>query len=736
MIWVLMCVTALAVMWLGHMEWSSDWEDVQEIKHECLRLAARHAVEQQKTSEAAPVPIPLPADMSGEGGVRVTAQTSESLSLEVVAEPGDRGRAASEGIQIELAEPLDMVSAHSGLAFTVATEADVSPELRIGCRLRSRGDDYVARIQPIVPALSRWGDNPHEVYLDWSFLDYADVEEAIRVLRAVDVIEITMASKRRAPERGASAGPRSGAFTISDLRLVDYLKGSYDPSRQWREFDEDSQKWRAAPKRDLTLQHRCQEVTGIVAQFGGDRGVQSAIDALDMAARTQCWDGSFLDGRRGPVTVASGEFTFGFTLYGLLCGYEALEQQRHSALDETVQVGPASGPRRFFYQRMFYRGAMARTIVSLSDHRDDIIGRNTLVAGANRVLGYVIAMRMIADALTDEDRKAEVLARYGPAMQEVAAAQGQFSGGFPLLGEGDRYEGRGIHYDAGYVRTHMDWLVLGVRRTGDPLLVQMLERYQTVFGAAMDETGAGILPMISERHPHNRSVRLILPDATAQIGQEYGLPVIAQWGHNCSKALASADSQGQRNHFLYASRIRGYPLGAHISILLDDLAAAPKPKDLGYLFPRQFPVWSSRLYTKDGELVRTSATRIHPDGSQETDFRIEVGEYPVTVGVPVRISSPDGVVTATADHLSGWPALLPSGAAADLSGDVAATRVVLGQPFSVRLEGPTHVIATGPAVRLPKEAGGGEVPFRAELTLTPERPGLHVELTVLRAAEG
>ena len=140
------------------------------------------------------------------------------------------------------------------------------------------------------------------------------------MLKSVDTIEITAASVKRAPQRGASDEARSAKFVLSDLRLVDYLNGSYDPSRRSLRFDTAAGKWAAGGALDLTLQHRTQEVTGIVAAHGGQAGIQSAIDSLDMAARTQCWDGSWLDGRRGAVTVASGEYTFGFTLYGLLCG--------------------------------------------------------------------------------------------------------------------------------------------------------------------------------------------------------------------------------------------------------------------------------------------------------------------------------------------------------------------------------------------------------------------------------
>jgi len=579
----------------------------------------------------------------------------------------------------------------------------------------------------------RPGDNPHEIYLDWAFLDYEDEHEAVQILSRVQAIELTVAGRRRAPQRGASASPQAGKFVISDLRLVDYLRGSYDPSRQWLEFDENTQTWRSGDGRDLTLQHRCQEVTGLVARFGGPDGPASAVDALDMAARTQCWDGSFLDGRRGPVTVASGEFTFGFTLYGLLGGYTLLEEQNHPALDEEIVLGPVSMTRREAYQRMFYRGAMARTAAPITDYRDDIIGRNTLETGANRVLGYAIAMRMIADVLSDEQRKKEVLTYYQPLMQEIVDAQGRFSGGFPVLGEGDRYRGKGIHYDAGYVRTHMDWLVLGARRTRDPLLLKMIERYQVVFEAAMDESGRGILPMVSERHQGRRSVRLVLPDATAQLGLENGLPIIAQWGYNCSVAAWGKDRTADRNHFTSAATARGYRLGAHMSILVDDMAPEPIPRDIGYLFPRQFPIWSSRLYTKDGRLMRTSRTCIRPDGTTSNDFTIEVGEYPVTVGVPVMIRSPHGIVYAVADSLTGWPRLVPRGSAIIISGDVSA-KGSLGDTFSFTLNSTTHVVITGPEVVLPLEAGAETVPFRAELTLEPETPGLAIELTVVPGA--
>jgi hypothetical protein len=446
---------------------AADWDQVQKIKLHCLTLAAQHAMEQQKATQAPAVPIAFPQEVTTRGTLKVTERFSGSMALDVLATPQKYGVDASEAFAFKLPMRMDLVSKLSGLAFTIQTQDGSSPEVRLGCRLFNADREDV-EIAPVIPVVSAWGENPREVYLDWSFLNYDDVDAAVRILKSVDVIEFTFSASLRAPARGPAEAARPATLTISNLRAVDYLKGSYDPSRQGLRFDEKQNQWVPTDAKDLTLQHRCQEVTGIVALYGGKPGVASAIDSLDMAARTQCWDGSFLDGRRGPVTVASGEYTFGFTLYGLLCGYQVLEKAEAPGLSEKITIGPLTLPRRDFYQRMFYRGAMARAASAPADYRDDIIGGNTLITGANRVLGYAIAMRMIADALTDEKLRRNVLGAYGPIMQQIADAQGQFSGGFPLLGEGDRFGGQGIHYDAGYVRTHMDWLVVGAKRTGDP----------------------------------------------------------------------------------------------------------------------------------------------------------------------------------------------------------------------------------------------------------------------------
>lgn len=725
----LVCL-AIAVAICGLPAYGASWEEIQQTKVKDLTLAAQHAMEQQKTTQGPTISIHFGKDVSAQGGVTITHRNSNALSLAVKAAPYTRGEAASDLVRIQLPAPMDLFTDHSGLAIIASTGPDASPQVRVGVRLLAP-DGSMTEVQPALPALSPWGDSTHELYFDWSYLDYASAAQAVSVLKSVSTIEITFGAMRRSPERGASAQAQNARLTLSDLRLVDYLKGSYDPSRQSLKFDRDSGKWVPSGTYDLTLQHRTQEVTGIVARFGGAAGIQSAVSSLDMAARTQCWDGSFIDRRRGPVTVASGEYTFGFTLFGLLKGYRELEKIHSPLLDQKITIGARTNTRRWFYQRMFYRGAMARTVALPSAFRDDTIGGNTLVTGANRVLGYAIAMRMIANVLTDPVLKSQVLQKYGPIMQEISDAQGKYSGGFPILGEGDRFGGRGIHYDAGYTRTHMDWLVIGAMETGDPLLIQMLRRYQTVFEAVMDQQGLGLLPMLSERGHHYASVRLVIPDVTAQAGMKFHLPVIAQWGYNCSVAgWANAESQ-RFTHFGFAADARGYPLGALISILLEDLRPQPIPKDLGYLFPRQFPIWSTRTYSKGGVLHRTSSITVHPDGTETSNYQIEVGEYPVTVGVPVTIRS-TGKVVAVAQSLSGWPRLLPANSRIQISGAGSVITARLDQPITLTLTKETHLVLSGPDVLLPPEAGGVKIPFRAELSLTPERAGQSVELTVLR----
>jgi len=699
-----------------------DWQEVQRTKRRDLELVAQHAMEQQKRDRKPTLPIPFPEGVRSGSGVDLVDASAGRLRFSAEGITGSDSE-PTVAARFALPKPVDMLAGGNGLAMVVETDEGSSSEVRIGLRLTAEAGGEVATILPYTPVVSAWGENPHEVYFDWAFINYESVHDAIAVLQSVQEVEILLGARQRAPQRGPSGAPQSAAFEVSHLRLVDYLQGSYDPARH---------SWTEEKEPDLTLQHRCQEVTGVVASFGGEEGRKSAVESLDLCARTQCWDGSLLDGRRGARTVVSGEYTYGFTTYGTLTGYLALEAASDPALDAQIGFGQASLTRREAYQQMFFRAAVSRAGIALPEtYRDDIISTNTLITGANRVLGYAIAMRMVADALDDDSKRQEVLAAYDPLMDAIVDAQGKFSGGFPLLAEGDRFEGAGIHYDNGYIRTHMDWLILGVQRTGDPRFVKILERYQRVFEAVMDEKGTGLLPLHSERKARTQVVRLILPDSTYQVGVKHDLPVIAQWGWNCSRLAWDHVEEPRMNFWTSASRMRGYSLGAFAARLLDDMVPEPQPEDPGYLFPRQFPIWSSRLFTREGQLVRTTWMTVHPDGRVENDFSIEVGQYLETVGVPVSVESREGAVAVTAHELEGWPALLQDGAMLTVTaGGRGAVSLAAGSPMELSVSGETQVEIGGPETALPSAAGGGGACFRAVLSLAPVEAGRTLRVTI------
>ena len=695
-----------------------------------ITLLSQHALEQQKRTAKPGMAIAFPASITDSPKMKLLSKSSKELKIKLSDIQNEGRRPSDNVIHFNLPKTTDMLNSGSGITILVKTDPGSSREIRFGIRLIGK-DGKVANINPFIPIVNNWGDTTHEIYFDWAFINYDKVQEALDVLKQVNAIEFLASSIVRAPERGTSKTPQSASFTVSNMKLVDYLKGSYDPDRN---------DWKEGKEPDLTLMHRTQEVTGIVATYGGKEGIKSAIESLDFAARTQCWDGSFLDGRRGANTITSGEYTFGFCIYGLLTGYIALDKVKAAELDQKITIGPKTMSRRDFYKRMFYRAALAREgVTSPSKYRDDVIGGNTLVTGANRVLGYAIAMRMVADILP-ENQKKEIMSKYNEIMDEIVDAQGKFSGGFPVLAEGDMFNGKGIHYDNSYTRTHMDWLVLAAYRTGDPRFIQILRRYQDVFQATMDAQGTGLIPMLSERgHGEPRGdVPLVIPDITAQVGMIYNLPVIAQWGYNCGMKKWSIWDESQRNFWSSMSTSRGYGLGAHTQIMLDDFTKDPEPRDIGYTFPREYPIWSTTLYNKSNQPVRTSHVYINPDGTMANDFKIEIGLYPETIGVPVTVKSSEGTVIAEAVKLNGWPKLLA--ADADLTVTVngeASQKIKPGKPFRIKVQNRSVVVITGPEMQLPKEANNEKVTFKAVFTLDPQdkKKELPVTLTLNRGVE-
>jgi hypothetical protein len=176
-------------------------------------------------------------------------------------------------------------------------------------------------------------------------------------------------------------------------------------------------------------------------------------------------------------------------------------------------------------------------------------------------------------------------------------------------------------------------------------------------------------------------------------------------------------------------------LGAHSGRLLDDFNSDPEPKDLGYLFPRQMPIWSTTLYNKNSQPVSTSHVYIKPDGSMVNDYKIEVGLYPETVGVPVSVQTNQGNVIATALKLEGWPKLLSADANLTVSVNGESVKNIKPDaPFNLTLNGKSVIMISGAEVQLPKEAGSQKIPFKAVFILEPQgnQKQLPVTLTLNR----
>jgi hypothetical protein len=102
----------------------------------------------------------------------------------------------------------------------------------------------------------------------------------------------------------------------------------------------------------------------------------------------------------------------------------------------------------------------------------------------------------------------------------------------------------------------------------------------------------------------------------------------------------------------------------------------------------------------------------------ENDFKIDIGLYPKTVGVPISVKSPKGTIIATALELKGWPKLLPKNAelTVSLNGEVKR-KIVPDKPFEIMIEDKVEITITGPEIQLPTEANNEKLPFKAVFTL-------------------
>jgi len=370
-----------------------------------------------------------------------------------------------------------------------------------------------------------------------------------------------------------------------------------------------------------------------------------------MMARIQCWDGSWPEIQ----TRLQGETTHGMILADLARALQALRDQKRPELNERVNIRHWQMTRDDLYEQMIYRAAMSRAPAPMHTWADTYFsGAGALQSGCNRPMYFTVSQYVAAGVLRDAARKREVLAEYDKNMDDLVAYQGVTAGGWPIFGEGNRYDGRGLHWDCGYTTDHVFIMAIGSRVTDDERWGLMMRKFDTVVEAMMLADGLRIDGGLSERG-RARSGGLKAPDIVFQEAHRHGATRLAQWGANVS-ALAWAQWPSGGSQWPYASSARGYGLGAFLTWLTYDLAAEPEPTDLGHIFPRQWPVWTAVWMDKSGQEARRSTLIVRPGNAPAVNtFAWEVGQYPVVTGAPVAVEllgeTPVAIsdVTATGD---------------------------------------------------------------------------------------
>lgn len=628
-----LCVAVLAMTAAAAQ--ARTWEEVQEIKQKQLETAARHAIEQQRTTAQAPQP--LDATFSGTGGVAVEASgawdidgdgQSHAVTLKDIPEFYQH-KGMKDRLQIRFDEPVDMLSGGTGLAFWVSTPDGFSRDVRMGVHFKIEGTDQDPVIIADTPVVQKFGDNPHMVYFDWGYVFDHTVgvfkvppREFFSKVRGVDIVFV----QKRLPREKVKLEPASGTFHIDGLALVDLYEGTYDNERFKGE--------RINAKHPIVAQCRFQQVARICAEYGGPAGAASAVKALDMLARLQSWDGSWPEMQ----TRLQGEWTHGMILADAAWALKALREQEHPALGEQVTARHLAMQRDALYEQMIYRGAMSRSPAPIHTYADTYTtGEGALTGGCNRPMVFTSSQWAAAQVMTDADRKAEIMSEYDKNMDDLVAYQGATAGGWPIFGEGNRYQGKGLRWDVGYTTDHVFIMTAAARYTGDPRWCEMLKKFDTVVKAMILPNGWEIDGALSERG-RGKVGHLKAPDLAYQEAVRCGAKYLAQWAANASER---AWSQYPRGGTLWpsCSSFRGYALGAFLTWQCYDLQQTPEPKDVGVVFPRQWPVWAASWRSKEtGEEVRRSKCIITPDGQTVNTFSWEVGQYPVALGIPVAFT--------------------------------------------------------------------------------------------------
>ncbi|MEX0885128.1 MAG: hypothetical protein WD009_01695 [Phycisphaeraceae bacterium] len=712
-------MVATAMCWPAEVRSEVAWEDVLNVKRETLVITARNAVEQQRRGSLPSVPVA--ATWSGMGNVEVEASDEwdadgDGMSQRIRVR--DIGGSSSHvdiahRIQIRFDEPINVLETGTGFALSVNAPDGLSPDLRVGVRLKIEGEDDDPVIFPDTPIVHRFGDNPHLVYFDLGYI----FDHSVRPMQvppreyfeSVVGLELTLVHKRL-PVSNARIGSASGSFHLDGLAVVDWFDGSYDNAR-FPDADTPNGNY------PIVAQGRTQQVALIAAKFGGEPGIASAVRAMDMMARIQSWDGSWPEMR----TRMQGEWTHGMIMADLARALRHMRDENRPELDEAVTVRHWEMTRDELYEQMLYRSALSRSPGGVSDYDDSYLSRGgALTSGANRPMTFALGQHLIAQVLTDESRKQHVMTEYDANVDAILAAQGVTAGGWPIFGEGNRYGGDGLHWDSGYSTDHVAIMVNASRATDDPRWGEMIRNWQTVLEAMMLPDGRRIDSGLSERGGNSPS-GLKSADILFQEAMRHDAPMMAQWGANVSRELWSQWPEGP-TLWTGARYMRGYGLGAFLTWQVYDMVDDPQPRDLGIVFPRQWPVWTADWINKDGRQVRTSQLLVGPAGMVNT-FEWEVGQYPRITAVPVMPRATGGAavelqpIAYEGDVQSLSSDVQPTIATGPVDGEAGAGQPMADDAAALTLDGPTQVEITAEDVTIrfnaiPRGDGPAELTVR------------------------
>ena len=607
----------------------------------------------------------------------------------------------ADRLQIRFPGPTNVLEKATGMAFSIMTPENFPADIRFGAYFKVDGADG---LDPILfsdtPVAHKFGDNPHQAYIDWGHL-FDHTAGVFKVppqdfFTKVTGLDLTFVQKRLPFQTGLKLQPVTAVFYIDGLQLVDFYHGSYDSDR----FPKDKP---INAKHPIVAQGRTQQVTRIAAEYGAEDGIKSAFAAMDMMARIQSWDGSWPEMQ----TRLQGEFTHGMILADLAWTLKAMRDQKRPELDETVRIRHWNLPRNQLYEQMIYRGARSRSPSPLHTYKDTYVsGEGSLLSGCNRPMIFVVSQYIAAQVMTNAENKRVILAEYDENMNDLVAYQGRTAGGWPIFGEGNKYGDKGLHWDCGYTTDHVFIMAIGSRVTGDKRWGDMMKKFCTVVEAMVLPSGTYIDGGLSERGNATQG-GIKAPDMVFQEAVRWNARELAQWAANASRETWANNGRGTL--WPSCSSFKGYALGAFLTWQVYDQQADPWPADLGHVFPRQWPIWTATWMNKDGSQARQSKIVLNADGTVTNTFAWEVGQYPVLQAIPVMATAAGGTIEIEPLAYVGDVSKLAEDAAITvLAGDPQAevAGAAQGRKFTLTITEPTVVVLTN-------KAAGLEVRFRA-----------------------